>query len=288
MPLELLDVVGVRAEVAVEDVLVAAAGAEEHVRPGEGADARLVPGERGDLLELDGVVDLDVAEGRADGEVVAARVPGDGGGLVGEPEVAELDDLVRGGAPEVDAGRERDGEHVLARPVDEVQVEVVLQGGRVEHLEGDLRDLARLLVLHARLHVLEVELRDEVAVDDVLRVARARGRVAELEDVVVGLLRERVLAAGVAVADAEHVLLVHVDDGDLVVRLVVLALEGLRERLVLVGRVDVGERDAELRAAPRRNEAVDALLLALRVVVRSEVELVELLERGALVVLGRR
>lgn len=44
--------------------------------------------------------------------------------------------LAAGCGPEVDAGAEADGEHVLRGPVDEVQVEVVLQGRRVQHLHG--------------------------------------------------------------------------------------------------------------------------------------------------------
>ena len=44
--------------------------------------------------------------------------------------------LAAGCGPEVDAGAEADGEHVLGGPVDEVQVEVVLQGRRVQHLHA--------------------------------------------------------------------------------------------------------------------------------------------------------
>lgn len=44
--------------------------------------------------------------------------------------------LAAGCGPEVDAGAEADGEHVLRGPVDEVQVEVVLQGRRVQHLHA--------------------------------------------------------------------------------------------------------------------------------------------------------
>lgn len=58
--------------------------------------------------------------------------------------------------PEIDAAAEAHGEHVLSRPVHEVEIEVVLELGRIEHLEGDPRNLAgglsrrpeQLLALH--------------------------------------------------------------------------------------------------------------------------------------------
>ena len=42
-------------------------------------------------------------------------------------EVAELCDLRRRGRPQVDAGAEADAEDVLGRPVDKVEVEIVLE-----------------------------------------------------------------------------------------------------------------------------------------------------------------
>lgn len=58
--------------------------------------------------------------------------------------------------PQIDAAAEAHGEDVLRRPVHEVEIEVVLELGRVEHLERDARDLAgglsrrpqQLLALH--------------------------------------------------------------------------------------------------------------------------------------------
>ena len=45
--------------------------------------------------------------------------------------------------PQIDGGAQADTEGVLGRPVQEVQVEVVLQLGGVQHLEGRFGDLAR-------------------------------------------------------------------------------------------------------------------------------------------------
>lgn len=58
--------------------------------------------------------------------------------------------------PQIDAAAEPHGEDVLRRPVHEVEIEVVLELGRVEDLERDPRDLAgglarrpeQLLALH--------------------------------------------------------------------------------------------------------------------------------------------
>ena len=44
--------------------------------------------------------------------------------------------------PQIDGGAEADTEGVLGRPVQEVEVEVVLQLGGVQHLEGCFGDLA--------------------------------------------------------------------------------------------------------------------------------------------------
>ena len=45
------------------------------------------------------------------------------------------------GGPEVDAGAQPHTQHVLTAPVHEVEIEVVLELGRVQHLERDLGDL---------------------------------------------------------------------------------------------------------------------------------------------------
>ena len=50
--------------------------------------------------------------------------------------------LAGAGAPQVDTGAQSNAEHVEGRPVNQVQVEVVLQLRGVQDFEGDLRDLS--------------------------------------------------------------------------------------------------------------------------------------------------
>ena len=71
--------------------------------------------------------------------------PGNRGHTVLGPQIAELSDLARARAPQVHARAEADGEDVQRGPVDKVEVEVVLQCRGVEHLEGNLGDLALCL-----------------------------------------------------------------------------------------------------------------------------------------------
>ena len=77
--------------------------------------------------------------------------PGDGrDGVVVGGQVTEPGDLAGAGRPQVDAGPEAHTQHVLAGPVDEIQIEVVLELGGVQDLEGDLGDLARGLARGAQ------------------------------------------------------------------------------------------------------------------------------------------
>eukprot|EP00966_Prymnesium_polylepis_P259379 5991135-Prymnesium_polylepis.2 len=60
--------------------------------------------------------------------------------------------------PEVDGVAEADAEHVVGRPVEQVQVEVVDQLGRVQYPLGRLRDVPRVLARHVdRLEVVRVQ-----------------------------------------------------------------------------------------------------------------------------------
>ncbi|RNA28621.1 hypothetical protein BpHYR1_008630 [Brachionus plicatilis] len=93
--------VGGRADIAQEHVAIAAARAEQVVIPGESADA---------------------GRHRAD-RVVAIG------------QVAQLSHLAGASGPQVDGGAEADAEHVCGRPVDQIQIEVVLELGRVQHFE---------------------------------------------------------------------------------------------------------------------------------------------------------
>lgn len=47
--------------------------------------------------------------------------------------------------PEVNAAAQPNGQHILGGPVDQVEIEVVLQFGRVQHFERDFGDFARRL-----------------------------------------------------------------------------------------------------------------------------------------------
>lgn len=53
-------------------------------------------------------------------------------------QVAQLDHLAVACAPQVHRGAQPNRQHVLAGPVHQVQVEVVLQFGRVQDLENKL------------------------------------------------------------------------------------------------------------------------------------------------------
>ena len=137
-----------RADVALQDEAVAAARRQDVPVPGQSADPGRVALQRVDLLVGRHVPDLDVPFVGAHGNQVAADPVGPGHGshrVAVLREVAEPGDLAGAGAPQVDGRAEPDGEHVLRRPVDQVEVEVVLQLGSVQHLEGDLRDLAHRL-----------------------------------------------------------------------------------------------------------------------------------------------
>ena len=137
------------------------------------------------LLYLRGIPDLDFAAGGAHAQLVAARGPGDRSDLFLVTEIAEFGHLIVGGGPQVDAGGKGDRQGVLLRPVDQVEVEVVLQRGGVEDLEGDFGDLALdLFVLEAVHNAAEHEA-VEVAAAEVAATLQAGALFAEAQDVAV-------------------------------------------------------------------------------------------------------
>lgn len=101
------------------------------------------------------VPELDGALAGAHCEVSALGVPVEAGDGV-RSELAELEDTVVGGVPEVEGGVEGDREYVEGGPLEQVEVEVVLQVGRVQHLEGHLADLA-VLGIHLLLFELALD-----------------------------------------------------------------------------------------------------------------------------------
>lgn len=74
-------------------------------------------------------------------QVGATLRPTHGTNSVVRPQIAELGDLAAACIPQVDAIPQSDREDIVRRPVHEVEVEVVLQCGRVQHLVGRPRDL---------------------------------------------------------------------------------------------------------------------------------------------------
>lgn len=133
-------------QIPLKNVLIPRSRRQDPRRPGQRPDAALVPGELAHHLVLGDVPDLHEAGIRAHGEVAAALAPADGGHAVARAEVVQLRHFRVGGRPNVHAGGKAHGEVVAGTPVDEVQVEVVLESRGVEDLEGDFGDLSLLLL----------------------------------------------------------------------------------------------------------------------------------------------
>ena len=95
-------------------------------------------------LAVHGVPDLRGAVRAADRQMLALVAPGDTRYLVVSWVLAQPLDLRGARAPHVDCAVERYSQHVLAAPVDQVQVEVVLQLWRVQHLVRHLIDATGL------------------------------------------------------------------------------------------------------------------------------------------------
>ena len=138
------------ADIVVDDEAVAAAGAEEVVVPGEGADASTVTTKVADLAALLGVPDLDGVSSSPDGDVAAVSCPVDAGDVVVLVlALHELLDVAGAGVPEVHAGSESDGHSVVGAPVEEVEVVVVEHVGGVKDALGSLGHVAERLPAHA-------------------------------------------------------------------------------------------------------------------------------------------
>jgi len=131
----------------MQDAVVATARAQERVVPRDGADASVMAAHGSHELVFGRVPNLQFASVSADCEVGTVATPLHAGDAVVGADVAELGDLAVHGGPEVDAGAEADCEHVLSRPVNQIEVEVVLEARGIEDLEGLLRDDSLLLVL---------------------------------------------------------------------------------------------------------------------------------------------
>mmetsp|Transcript_35135 Transcript_35135/g.92252 ORF Transcript_35135/g.92252 Transcript_35135/m.92252 type:complete len:214 (-) Transcript_35135:510-1151(-) len=141
--------------IPLEDEAVPAAGGECVPRPAERADAGLVAAHGARGLALGGIPDLHLADARTYRQVCAALRPTHRRHRVLRAEVTELCHLRRACRPEVYARAQPDGEHVERGPVDQVQVKVVLQRRRIQHLVWHRRDLPRRLARAAE-HALRV------------------------------------------------------------------------------------------------------------------------------------
>ena len=93
------------------------------------------------------VPNLSVARISADCEVSACLRPGHGSDSVGRRNLAELGNLLAARRPDVDCRAQSDCQNVLAGPIDKVQVKVILEAWRIEHLKGYFWNLAHALQL---------------------------------------------------------------------------------------------------------------------------------------------
>jgi hypothetical protein len=74
-------------------------------------------------------------------QVSATLRPTHGANRVLRPQIAELGDLAAARVPQVDAIPQSDSQDIVRGPIHEVEVEIVLQCGRVQHLVRRARDL---------------------------------------------------------------------------------------------------------------------------------------------------
>ncbi len=118
---------------------------EYTVAPGDCADTPLVAFEDPEHLALVDVPDLHDATVGADRQVLPPLRPADRSHWVALAQVMQLRHLAVTRWPDVDAVRETHRQVVVRRPVHQVQVEVVLQGGGVQHFVRDFRNLPRSL-----------------------------------------------------------------------------------------------------------------------------------------------
>ena len=101
------------AQVAVQDVVVAAARAQEGAIPGNRTDASIMPAQSPNQSVLYSVPDLELASVCSNREKRAITAPLDACYAILRAEVTKLRHSAVRGLPEVDAGAEADSEDVL-------------------------------------------------------------------------------------------------------------------------------------------------------------------------------
>lgn len=130
-------------QIPIQNILIPGARTEIHgVIPGYTAHAAHMADHRPDLGNFLGIPQLHLARIGPYGQQIILLGPGRSRDHIVETHLAELADSAGHGVPHVDAGVEADRQDVLLGPVDEVQVEVVLQGGGVQHLYRRFVDFA--------------------------------------------------------------------------------------------------------------------------------------------------
>ena len=139
----LLDDVSLLSVVPDPDLLVLTARGETLLPPGDGADPGRMLGKVAYFLELHVVIDLQSSRLQAHWEELSVGRPTDGGDHIVLTVVAEFNYFVSGRVPQVHTLGKSHWHHILNTPVKQVQVKVVLQLRRVQHLERSLADVSR-------------------------------------------------------------------------------------------------------------------------------------------------
>ena len=113
--------------------------------PSESTDTRGVPRERDRLAIRGNVPDLHVTFVCSYSNILSSITPSNTRHRVRFTlKIAQTRDVTGVGIPEIDRGIETDGENVRRWPIDQIQVEVVLQFGSIEHFEWRLGDFPQL------------------------------------------------------------------------------------------------------------------------------------------------
>ena len=129
-----------RPDVSVDNLSIPGARGQNGGVPGRGAHASVVAGEGPHAFLTGQVPQEHTAAAGAHRDVVAGGRGGHTRDGVRVAEVAQLGDLGGAGVPHVDRAGQAYHQVVGLGPVQEVQVEVVCEGGRVQDLVGRLWD----------------------------------------------------------------------------------------------------------------------------------------------------
>jgi len=106
-----------------------------------------VASHRLDALVLDRVPDLQLSRVRPHGKEAAISGPLHARYAVIGPDVAQLSDFAVHSRPKIDTGAEANGEDILCGPVDQVQIEIILEARGVQYFKWLLRDHPLFLIL---------------------------------------------------------------------------------------------------------------------------------------------